>query len=652
MNQTASTEIDAQGRDDGTGSHAASVPPVESPRLTLVSLLKLVLVAIAVVGLVFGVYLWEDLAQLIGGWLTLLLPPWFRLPLLASAWFLLVAALAPVLRRRPTRVGRWTVPAKFWDDLDRAASWALGGGLAVVLTTTAVVLFAGWLPHYLVWPWWTDTGYFALTAQAWEAGILPYRDLFDFNFPGPTYLHWMLGKVFGWGHTMPFQAFDAALIAALGFVLTAWSRKHFGGATPGLVGYLAVLAYYMSQNYAMVGQRDWQAPLFVVLGLLMLETWKDRWISVGSALLFAMALSIRPHPVVLAPALFLALDESARPEGDSWKITARAAAWWSVVVVAGLIAAAAPVVLAGVADDFVRWFKFAWYGSGYDQHGTGMRNFYGEVLGPLKDIAGLAVFAGLVAMAVKDRPHRRLALTWLTAFLGVLLYKPLSPQAHYYLDHPSSLVWCVGLAVVTGWIWTAPSLVPTFRVLLVATIVLHAHPWTAPYWRPRASVVALNDLIMGREPIHRPPGCSDVLDAGISTPFLWGDYSHTLAYLRDRTGPRTRVGAFFRNYPFPTVNAPVGRLPLFPSPGGVLWLRFAAPGLEAPFAEALEQADDAVVVWTPGVKPEHRLQLPGLEEIVRNRYEPEARFGRIEIWRKKAEPAERSEPMASENQDG
>ncbi|WP_165069056.1 hypothetical protein [Paludisphaera rhizosphaerae] len=631
---------------------AATSPLVEEPKAARTSLLKLVLTASAVVGLVFGIYLWQDLAELVRGWLMLLLPPWFRLPLQASAWFLVVVALAPVLRRRPTHVGRWTVPAKLWNDLDRAASWALGGGLAAVLTATAVVLFAGWLPHYLVWPWWTDTGYFALTAQAWEAGILPYRDLFDFNFPGPTYLHWMLGKVFGWGHTMPFQAFDAALIVGLGFVLTAWSRKHFGGATPGLVGYLAVLVYYMSQNYSMVGQRDWHAPLFVVFALLMLETWNGPRVSIGSGLLFALALSIRPYPVVLAPALLAALDENARPEGGSWKSTARGAAWWSVVVGAGLIAAVAPVVLAGVADDFIYWFKFAWYGSGYDQHGTGLRNLSGEFLGPLKNFAGFAVFAGLLAMTVKDRPHRRLALTWLLAFLGVLLYKPLSPQAHFYLDHPAALVWCIGLATVTGWIWTAPSLVPTFRALLVATIVLHAHPWHTDYWIPRASVVALSDLIVGRQPIQRPPGCMGALDAVGSSPFVWDDYSRTLDYLRNQTGPQTRVGAFFRNNPFPAVNAPVGRLPLFPSPGGILWLRFAAPGLEAPFAEALEKADDAVVVWTPGVNPEPRVRLPGLEAIVRSRYEPEARFGKIEIWRRKAEPAERSEPIASESRGG
>ena len=149
----------------------------------------------------------------------------------------------------------------------------------------------------------------------------------------------------------------------------------------------------------------------------------------------------------------------------------------------------------------------------------------------------------------------------------------------------------------------------------------------------------LRDLVLGRDPIQRPPGCGSSFQGGGKSLFTWENYCHTLDYLRTHTSPRTRVGGFFRNPPFPTVNAPAARLPLFPSPGGILWLRYAAPGLEPPFLEALEQAKDSVVVWTPGVKPEFNLRLERLEEMVRRLYEPEARFGKFEVWRRKPEPA-------------
>src|SRR5437868_1335449 len=82
------------------------------------------------------------------------------------------------------------------------------------LAPLCVVLLTTWVPHSLTWPWWADTDQFAVSAQAWDAGILPYRDLDDFDFPGPIYVHWVLGKTLGWGRTAPFYAFDAALLAA------------------------------------------------------------------------------------------------------------------------------------------------------------------------------------------------------------------------------------------------------------------------------------------------------------------------------------------------------------------------------------------------------------------------------------------------------
>jgi hypothetical protein len=166
--------------------------------------------------------------------------------------------------------------------------------------------------------------------------------------------------------------------------------------------------------------------------------------------------------------------------------------------------------------------------------------------------------------------------------------------------------------------------------------LLHVQPWRPKYWQPRASLAALGALARGRDLADPPPGCAGALRAQwMRAAYSWEDYCGVLAYLRARTGPRTRVGGFFRGYPFPAVNGPVGRLPVFPSPGGILWLRFAAPGLEDPFVAALARPGDAVVVWTPEVPGEPRLRLERLEEAVRRFYEPEARFGKFEVWRRK-----------------
>ena len=101
----------------------------------------------------------------------------------------------------------------------------------ILLRRWFVVGFAGlsiywlltWLPHYLYWPWCRDVDTYALMAQEWDSGVLPVRDIRALGFPGHIYLHWILGKLFGWGHTGIFYAVDAAALLCLGAVVILWS---------------------------------------------------------------------------------------------------------------------------------------------------------------------------------------------------------------------------------------------------------------------------------------------------------------------------------------------------------------------------------------------------------------------------------------------
>ena len=52
-------------------------------------------------------------------------------------------------------------------------------------------------------------------------GILPYRDIRAYNFPGAIYLFWALGKVAGWGRPWALYAVDAAALLLLGITLAA-----------------------------------------------------------------------------------------------------------------------------------------------------------------------------------------------------------------------------------------------------------------------------------------------------------------------------------------------------------------------------------------------------------------------------------------------
>ncbi|MHC5544306.1 hypothetical protein ACYOEI_39260, partial [Singulisphaera rosea] len=131
------------------------------------------------------------------------------------------------------------------DSGDGFSAWVLRGPLALSLLGLVAVQLATWVPHYLTWPFWADHDVHGTMARAWDLGRLPYRDMRCNNFPGSIYLFWALGKVAGWGRTVPFYAFDAGLQVALGLSLFAWSRARIGAIVPGLVGYLTFLSYYL-----------------------------------------------------------------------------------------------------------------------------------------------------------------------------------------------------------------------------------------------------------------------------------------------------------------------------------------------------------------------------------------------------------------------
>ena len=107
------------------------------------------------------------------------------------------------------------------------------------------------------------------------------------------------------------------LLVILGLVMSAWSHRGFGRSSPGLVGYIAFLHYYLSLDYALVAQRDWHGPVLVVLGMLLVQSWPRMAASVGSGLLFGLAFVIRPHVLLFAPAVALAVAMSSPASGQA-----------------------------------------------------------------------------------------------------------------------------------------------------------------------------------------------------------------------------------------------------------------------------------------------------------------------------------------------
>ena len=531
----------------------------------------------------------------------------------------------------------WTRPLRL-DDLpwrgpaarvDRLAGWLLGWPLATALAATAAALLACWAPHYLTWPWWNDQDHFATFAHAWRLGApLPYRDLPSFQFPGEYYLYLAIGVVFGWDRTTPLYAVDVALLIGLGVALASWSRREFGRVAPGLAGYLTFVVYYLNLGNEQAAQRDWHAALPAVLALMAAESWRSRAGRVASALLMAAALSIRPQVALLLPAMLLALDEGARPPGESLARTARAALGWGLVAGLGLALAFAPLVAGGLIGDLLDCLRHTALGSSYNhvEKRAILTRVWAQIIDRPRVLIVPVAVAGLAMTAVRER--RRLAATWIVAMAGSLFYKPLSPLEHLYLAHNHILVYSVAVAVLVGLLleWRGPP--ASARLVLVLLLLDRVlRPWPE-FALPREALRALPVLARGEMPPEAPR-------CGVLTAMPWEDYRATIGYLRRHAPPGTYVANALSN--LVPIDGAIGALPPMPGESLSWFAHFGknATPLDQEYAGRLERSPALYVVWRPeggrGGPP-----VPDrLVDVILRDFTPEARFGPYEIRRRK-----------------
>ncbi len=516
--------------------------------------------------------------------------------------------------------------------LEDVAAWTLRRPLSLALGLLCSFQIVAWAPNYLTWPWWADHDVFATAARCWEAGIRPYRDFQGNNFPATIYVFWALGKLCGWGRTPPFYAFDAVLVLVFGLALVAWSTRRLGRALPGLVGYALFLSYYLNLNYTQAAQRDWHGPFFLVGAILLAQARPGRVVGGLAGLLTAAGLAFRPQVVLLLPALFLAFDESARRPGESLGRNARPLAFWAVGAVAGMFLMFLPLLCAGLFDDFLRSLRLVSYGGGYNR--VSLASLLDQTLYALRPMRVAAVPTAVLLLAPAAAPDdRRLGRTWLVALAGALLYRPLSPVPHAYLTHPLMVVWAVLGVVLVHLALSDRRLLPSLQLLLVLLLLGTGVTLKPRFCNPNGSREAVGTLRRGEDPGPSPTGYAADVDVPAAARYEWEDYRNLLAYLRHDLGPRTRVANALKYVP--AVTGPAGRLPALPAES-VAWLIVVHSEDEDRFANALRRTPDSVVVWVPAEQDHPRLwRMPRLTAVIEELYEPDRRFGALEVWRRK-----------------
>jgi hypothetical protein len=514
------------------------------------------------------------------------------------------------------------------------ASWLLGKPLAILVGALCLLQLATWLPHYLTWPWYTDHDVFGTMAYAWHLGVLPYRDMLGNNFPGALYLCWLLGHLCGWGKTYSLFAADAFLLTLLGVSTLVWSSRRMDRLLPGLVGYGTFLGYYLSLDYSMVAQRDWHAAFFAVVALQVAESGPSRFGLLCSAAAMAMAVLFRPQAVLFGPALILAIDEVVRAEGVSLRPTVRAVSAWALAVAALVAIGFLPLVFAGVFPDFLNALRMFSPGGGYNR--ISPLTIARQMTNQLQTLKiALVPIAAWLLLGLTSQTSRRLARTWILAFLCVLFYNPLSPTPHAYLVHPLMLVWAMTNGVLVHVVLEVVGLAPALRITVVLLVMGLGLSLRPRYCNPRSSLDAIGYLKRGEDPGPCPMGYTFNIDMPAAAAYPWEDYRNLLAYLR-QTDPAVRLANALKLVP--AITGPTARLPAFPAES-VAWLTVVRKDDEDLFVEALRRTPNSLVIWAPSEKGHPRLaKLSRFTALIEALYEPDRRFGVIEVWRRKREP--------------
>jgi hypothetical protein len=414
---------------------------------------------------------------------------------------------------------------------------------------------------------------------------------------------------------------------------------------PGLIACLALFSAYFRLNFALAAQRDWQTIWLVAMGLMGPSMMGGRAGRLASAACFGLATCFRPQAVLFAPAMLLASCVGA---ADRRSVRGRVVEWVAAAGATSLLVFM-PLLVLGIADDLVRNLSLVAYGGPYS------RTTPGSVVGGLVrqglDLRFVCVPVAVVVLCA-DRSHwsrttggtrssdstrpARMgaqAAVWLAAAAGVALYKPIHPVPHDYLDLPAWVVWSGLVGVLVATVLDREGVDLRLRLVGLAMAAGLVLPGKPDYCNPRASLEALT-AGPAPDPGRRPPGYEHHMSHYQVFLYPWEDYARALDHLRERTSPATRV-ANALTYQV-ALNGASGRRSAFRNESGLLWLT-QTDWPEERFVSDLEAAGaDSVVVWDPGAEgPDDGFRFPGVEAAIRRLYEPEARYGAIEIWRRR-----------------
>jgi hypothetical protein len=153
------------------------------------------------------------------------------------------------------------------------------------------------------WPLVHDAPIMHYVAWRIGEGAVPYRDLFDMNFPGVYLVHLLVLRTLGAGD-LAWRLFDLTWLAMAALAVAAFAAP-WGRVAAG-AGALLFALYHLAGGAWQAGQRDFLLCPLLLAGALGVARWAEsrrRRALAWGGLALGASMTLKPHTVVLAVAL-------------------------------------------------------------------------------------------------------------------------------------------------------------------------------------------------------------------------------------------------------------------------------------------------------------------------------------------------------------
>jgi len=195
---------------------------------------------------------------------------------------------------------------------DNSEGGRAGACVAAWLVVAGCAGWVGWIVwRSLAWPLVHDAPLMHYVAWRIGEGAVPYRDVFDMNFPGVYVLHLLVVRVLGTGD-LAWRLFDLAWLAVLALGAAAFAAPW--GRLAAAAAAILLSLYHLSGGAWQTGQRDFLLGPFLLAGALGVVRWiesRRRGALAWGGVALGASMTIKPHTVVLVVALALMIALTA-----------------------------------------------------------------------------------------------------------------------------------------------------------------------------------------------------------------------------------------------------------------------------------------------------------------------------------------------------